>query len=162
MEDASNGKSSMSDENIGKICEDIKEALQRQFGSKTKNDKFALRMSNLGRPTCQLWFAKNKPKTAIAKPSNFIMNMMIGDIVEAIFKGLLREADVKFIDSDKVHLDVSKTKVSGTYDLVLDDAVDDIKSASDWSYRNKFESYETLSGGDSFGYVDNLQVMLKH
>ena len=51
MEDASNGKSSMSDENIGKICEDIKEALQRQFGSKTKNDKFALRMSNLGRPT---------------------------------------------------------------------------------------------------------------
>jgi hypothetical protein len=156
MEDASNGKSSMSDENIGKICDDIKEALQRQFGSKTKNDKFALRMSNLGRPTCQLWFAKNKPKTAIAKPSNFIMNMMIGDIVEAIFKGLLREANVKFIDSDKVHLDISKTKVSGTYDLVLDDAVDDIKSASDWSYRNKFESYETLSGGDSFGYVGQL------
>ena len=41
MEDASNGKSSMSDENIGKICDDIKEALQRQFGSKTKNDKFS-------------------------------------------------------------------------------------------------------------------------
>ena len=58
MEDASNGKSSMSDETIGKICDDIKEALQRQFGSKTKNDKFSLRMSNLGRPTCQLWFLK--------------------------------------------------------------------------------------------------------
>ena len=89
MEDASNGKSSMSDETIGKICDDIKEALQRQFGSKTKNDKFSLRMSNLGRPTCQLWFLKNKPDTATSKPSNFIMNMMIGDIVEAIFKGLL-------------------------------------------------------------------------
>jgi hypothetical protein len=156
MEDASNGKSSMSDETIGKICDDIKEALQRQFGSKTKNDKFSLRMSNLGRPTCQLWFLKNKPDTATSKPSNFIMNMMIGDIVEAIFKGLLREAGIKFTDSSKVYLDISKTKVSGTYDLVIDDVVDDVKSASDWSYRNKFESYDALSSGDSFGYIGQL------
>ena len=84
------------------------------------------------------------------------MNMMIGDIVEAIFKGLLREAKVQFTDSEKVHLDISNTKVSGTYDLVIDDAVDDVKSASDWSYRNKFESYDVLSKGDSFGYVGQL------
>jgi hypothetical protein len=84
------------------------------------------------------------------------MNMMIGDIVEAIFKGLLREAGIKFTDSSKVYLDISKTKVSGTYDLVIDDVVDDVKSASDWSYRNKFESYDALSSGDSFGYIGQL------
>ena len=52
---------------------------------------------------------KNKPDTATSKPSNFIMNMMTGDIVEAIFKGLLREAGIKFTDSSKVYLDISKT-----------------------------------------------------
>tara|TARA_R100000231_G_scaffold85032_1_gene64629 strand:- start:573 stop:1439 length:867 start_codon:yes stop_codon:yes gene_type:complete len=156
MQDASNGKAPMSEDNINTITKDIKEALHRQFGSKTKNDKFTLRMSNLGRPTCQLWYLKNKPGASVAKPSNFIMNMMIGDIVEAIFKGLLREAGVTFKDSSKVNLTLSNTDISGTYDLVLDDAVDDVKSASDWSYRNKFESYEALSSGDSFGYIGQL------
>ena len=32
------------------------------------------------------------------------------------------------------------TSINGSYDIVINDAVDDIKSASDWSYRNKFES----------------------
>ena len=81
---------------------------------------------------------------------------MLGDIVEAVFKGLMKEAKIKFEDSDKVHLDVADEKVSGTYDLVLNDAVDDIKSASDWSYRNKFESFDTLSSDDAFGYVGQL------
>ena len=81
---------------------------------------------------------------------------MLGDIVEAVFKGLMKEAKIKFEDSDKVHLDIADEKVSGTYDLVLNDAVDDIKSASDWSYRNKFESFDTLSSDDAFGYVGQL------
>ena len=40
-------------------------------------------------------------------------------------------------DTDKVTLDLGDDSVSGSYDLILDGAVDDIKSASDWSYRNK-------------------------
>ena len=34
--------------------------------------------------------------------------------------------------------------------------LDDVKSASDWSYKYKFDSYETLHSGDSFGYVGQL------
>tara|TARA_R110000868_G_scaffold185637_3_gene427641 strand:- start:24 stop:458 length:435 start_codon:yes stop_codon:yes gene_type:complete len=34
--------------------------------------------------------------------------------------------------------------------------MDDVKSASDWSYRNKFESYDTLQKSDPFGYVGQL------
>ena len=74
------------------------------------------------------------------------MNMMLGDIVEAVFKGLLTESGVDFDDTDKVTLkvgDSNDTRVSGSYDLVMGGAVDDIKSASDWSYKNKFESYDT-------------------
>jgi len=156
LEDATNGKSSMSAKTIAGIKKDIGEALNRQFGKRTKRRKFQLRMSNIGRPSCQLWFEKNRPEKSDPLPTTFVMNMMLGDIVEAVFKGLMKEAKIKFEDSDKVHLDVADEKVSGTYDLVLNDAVDDIKSASDWSYRNKFESFDTLSSDDAFGYVGQL------
>ncbi len=156
LEDAINGKTSMSASTITSIKKDIGEALKRQFGKKTKRRKFQLRMSNVGRPSCQLWFEKNSPEKADPLPTTFVMNMMLGDIVEAVFKGLMKEAKIDFQNSDKVSLDVADTKVSGTYDLVLNDAVDDIKSASDWSYRNKFESYDTLAKEDPFGYVGQL------
>ena len=156
LEDATNGKSSMSAKTIAGIKKDIGEALNRQFGKRTKRRKFQLRMSNIGRPSCQLWFEKNQPEKSDPLPTTFVMNMMLGDIVEAVFKGLMKEAKIKFEDSDKVYLNVADEKVSGTYDLVLDDAVDDIKSASDWSYRNKFESFDTLSSDDAFGYVGQL------
>ena len=156
LEDAINGKTSMSASTIAGIKKDIGEALKRQFGKKTKRRKFNLRMSNIGRPSCHLWFEKNKPEKSDPLPTTFVMNMMLGDIVEAVFKGLMREAKIDFQNSEKVHLNVAGKKVSGTYDLVLNDAVDDIKSASDWSYRNKFESFETVSADDAFGYVGQL------
>ena len=156
LEDAINGKTSMSANTIAGIKKDIGEALKRQFGKKTKRRKFNLRMSNIGRPSCQLWFEKNKPEKSDPLPTTFVMNMMLGDIVEAVFKGLMREAKIDFQNSERVHLNVAGKKVSGTYDLVLNDAVDDIKSASDWSYRNKFESFETVSADDAFGYVGQL------
>ena len=156
MTDAVNGKSTMSDEIIHQVANDVKDALQRQFGGKVKRKDFTLRMSNVGRPTCQLWYEKNKPETALPKSNNFMMNMMLGDIVEAVFKGLLRGAKVDYEESDTVTLKCKDAEVSGSYDLVIDGAVDDVKSASDWSYKNKFESYDTLSSGDGFGYVGQL------
>ena len=156
MENAVKGTSTMSDTTIKQVADDVADAITRQFGSgKTRGD-FRLRMSNVGRPTCQLWYEKNKPEVALPFPTTFVMNMMIGDIVEAVFKGLLKEAGVKYNDTEKVTLDLGTTSINGSYDIVINDAVDDIKSASDWSYRNKFESYDTLAAGDGFGYVGQL------
>ena len=159
MSDAVKGKTTFSEETAKKIGAEVADAVIRQFGSGKSRDEFRLRMSNIGRPTCQLWFEKNKPETALPKPTTFVMNMMLGDIVEAVFKGLLTESGVDFDDTDKVTLkvgDSNDTRVSGSYDLILGGAVDDIKSASDWSYRNKFESYDTLKKSDPFGYVGQL------
>ena len=157
LDQATDGKKVLSDDNINKISDDIKEALHRQFGSKNSRKEFGLRMSNIGKPTCQLWFEKNKPEEALPFPNNFVMNMMLGDIVEAVFKGLLRQAGVAYEDSKKVSMELNiDSKIEGTYDIVIDDAVDDIKSASDWSYRNKFESFDTLAKEDPFGYVGQL------
>ena len=159
MTDAANGKSTFTEEQANAIATDVADAVLRQFGSGKSRDKFTMRMSNIGRPTCQLWFEKNKPETALPKPSTFVMTMMIGDIVEAVFKGLLQAAGVEYKDSDTVTLSVGdsdNTTVKGTYDLVIDDAVDDVKSASPWSYQNKFDSFDTLAKGDGFGYVGQL------
>jgi len=159
MTDAANGKSTFTEKQAKDIGAEVADAVLRQFGSGKSRDEFTLRMSNIGRPTCQLWFQKNHPDKALPKPSTFVMNMMIGDIVEAVFKGLLKAASVEFEDTDKVSLEVGDTngtRVSGSYDLVLDGAVDDVKSASPWSYQNKFDSFGTLAKGDGFGYVGQL------
>ena len=157
MENAASGKSTMSVETIQQIGQDVKCALARQFGGGNKRGEFGLRMSNVGRPTCQLWFEKNEPENALPLPTTFVMNMMLGDIVEAVFKGLLKEAGVQYEDDEKLTLNLDDdTSVSGTYDIVIDGAVDDIKSASNWSYTNKFESFDTLRQGDAFGYVAQL------
>ena len=114
-------------------------------------------MSNIGRPKCQLWFDKNKPEGAEPLPVSFKINMIIGDIVEAVFKGLLRASGTSFDDNDKVTLKLSNGgEVSGEYDMVLDGKVDDVKSASPWSFTNKFEDFHTLNKGDTFGYVSQL------
>ena len=157
MENAANGKSTMSDDTIKQIGQDVMDAVQRQFGGGNKRGEFRLRMSNIGRPTCQLWFEKNQPEKALPLPTTFVMNMMLGDIVEAVFKGLLTEAGVEYEDAEQVTLKVDDdTSINGTYDIVIDGAVDDVKSASNWSYQNKFESYDKLAAHDSFGYVGQL------
>ena len=157
MENAASGKSTMSEETMFQVATDVSEALSRQFGRGNKRGEFGLRMSNVGRPTCQLWFEKNEPEKALPLPTTFGMNMMLGDIVEAVFKGLLKEAGVKYEDNEKVTLKLDDgTSIDGTYDIVIDGAVDDVKSASNWSYNNKFESFDTLKQGDAFGYVAQL------
>lgn len=156
MTDAANGKTEFSSETAMRVGSEVAAAIVRQFGSGKSRDEFRLRMSNIGRPTCQLWFEKNKPETALPKPSTFVMTMMIGDIVEAVFKGILTEAGVTYEDTDTVSLPVGENNIKGSYDIVINDAVDDIKSASPWSYTNKFESFDSLAKGDSFGYVGQL------
>ncbi len=148
-------EASMSQEVIDKVAEDIKDALHKQFNSEKR--VFKKRMSNIGRPKCQLWFDKNKPEGAEPFPVSFKINMVIGDIVEAVFKGLLRASGTSFDDNDKVTLKLSNGgEVSGEYDMVLDGKVDDVKSASPWSFTNKFEDFHTLNKGDTFGYVSQL------
>ena len=138
------------------IVKDVETALIKQFA--TKRDKaFRLRMSNMGKPYCQLWFEKNKPELALPPSSNFIINMLIGDIIEAVFKGLLREAKVEYKDGEQVTLDLGDGQtINGTPDIFFGDGVDDIKSASPWSYINKFKDFNSLAEKDSFGYIAQL------
>ena len=154
LEDVRKGKRGMSDATIARIIKDVQEAVGKQFNQNER--KFTLRMSNIGRPYCQLWFDKNQPEEGLEPSANFLMNMMIGDIVEAVFKGIVTEAGVEFSDGFKSTLRLGNHAIDGTHDLIMHKRVDDIKSASPWSYNNKFKDYQTLRDHDAFGYIGQL------
>lgn len=150
------GEASMSEEVVDMIASDVKAAMNKQFNAGPRGD-FRLRMSNIGKPKCQLWFEKNDPEGKAPYPPHFLINMILGDLVEAVFKGLLRASGVTFEDNDRVTLTLPKgQQISGEYDMVMDGKVDDVKSASKWSYNNKLTSYEALASNDSFGYIAQL------
>ena len=150
------GESSFSEEVADKVASDVKAGLLKQFDSGPR-DAFRMRMSNIGRPKCQLWMEKNHPEEKTPFPPHFLMNMILGDIVEAVFKGIMTEAGIEYADNDRVELKLPDGQViKGEYDMLMDGRVDDVKSASPWSYQNKFTSLDGVAQGDSFGYVPQL------
>ena len=150
------GETTVDEAVIEQVGKDVADAVRKQFSSGPR-DKFKLRMSNIGRPTCQLWFEKNDPEDKTPFPPHFLVNMILGDIVEAVFKGLLRAADVEFTDNEKVVLTLSDgTEIQGEYDMVLDGKVDDVKSSSPYGYQHKFVDLETVTKKDDFGYISQL------
>lgn len=156
LQKAMAGEVAMAEEVIDKVASDVKAAMLKQFSSGPRDD-FRLRMSNIGKPKCQLWFEKNDPEGKEPFPPHFLMNMILGDIVEAVFKGLLTAADVSFKDNDKVVLKLPNgQEIKGEYDMEMDGRIDDVKSASWYSYNNKFESIEEMQKSDGFGYVSQL------
>lgn len=156
LQKAMAGKATMTDEVADLVASDVKAALNKQFNSGPRGE-FRMRMSNIGKPKCQLWFEKNDPEDRTPFPPHFLMNMILGDIVEAVFKGLLRASGQDFKDNDNVTLTLPNgQKIKGEYDMEMDGKIDDVKSASPWSYQYKFADFETLSKGDSFGYVSQL------
>ena len=98
---------------------------------------------------------KEQARDSYTSPYDIRYEHDVGDIIKAVFKGILREAKVEYQDSERVTT-IEDADIDGTYDLIIDEAVDDVKSASDWSYKHKFQSYEVLKDNDSFGYVGQL------
>ena len=156
LQKAMAGEATMTDEVADLVASDVKAALNKQFNSGPRGD-FRMRMSNIGKPKCQLWFEKNDPEDRTPFPPHFLMNMILGDIVEAVFKGLLRASGQDFKDNENVTLKLPNgQEIKGEYDMEMDGKIDDVKSASPWSYQYKFSDFETLSKDDSFGYVSQL------
>jgi len=117
LQKAMAGEASMTEEVTAQVASDVQAAMNKQFNSGPR-DEFRLRMSNIGKPKCQLWFEKNDPKDKTPLPPHFLMNMILGDIVEAVFKGLLRAAGAEFQDNDVVTLKLPNgQEIKGEYDM---------------------------------------------
>ena len=159
LENVRHGAATMSEENVQGIVKHVEEAVRKQF--KKREGEFRLRASNVGKAACQLWFQKNKPEEAVPPSSHFLIRMMIGDITEAVFKGVLKEAGATFEEPEKIETEIAGEKIAGEYDLILDNKVDDIKSTSPWSYKNKWIDGYCIEKSDPFGYVGQLTIYAK-
>lgn len=140
---------------IEEAGEMFKDTLRKQLGP--REDKFRIRMSNIGRPTCQLQHEKaGTPKSK--NPYNNIVRFMLGDATEVLVELFLKMAKVNITGGkDKVELEVGDTTILGENDVEIDDKVYDTKSSSPWAFENKWSlGFGGLYDSDAFGYVPQL------
>ena len=117
-------------EEFGEAC---KNALLKQF-QEERNSKFELRMSNVGRPLCQLQMEAKGIKGE-GQPYNNKMRNTFGDLIEALAIFVMNSAgvDVKN-EQKKVTYKFNGDSIEGRQDVEIDEKIWDIKSASPYSF----------------------------
>ena len=140
---------------IDEAAEEFKAALRKQLTPQERD--FRLRMSNVGKPLCQLQHgAMGSEKKR--KDYNFKIQMLIGDAVECITNVMLKIAGANITGGkNQVELKIGETVVKGEDDIEIDHKVYDVKSCSPWAFDNKWDKgYSGLKLSDDFGYVGQL------
>lgn len=155
LEKISNGEQvEVKDEWIDEAAEMFKSALKRQLRPTPR--EFFVRMSNVGRPSCQLQMEKAGAERS-RFPYNHVVKMLLGDATEAIMEVVLRAAGLNITGGkNQVSMEIAGVEVKGENDIEIDDKVFDTKSASPWAFTNKFADFETLKSDDAFGYIPQL------
>lgn len=158
------GTASMPSHIIDEAAQAFRFALKRQFNPRPGPRPFTLRMSNVGRPLCQLLYEKRGTQRE-PESYNHPVKMMLGDASEAIMIAILRAAGVDVTataEKAKLALEVGGEieEVFGTTDVTIDsgsgDEIWDVKSASGYAFREKFATHygiERLLKDDPFGYI---------
>ena len=155
LAEANKASVEVSDELIEEFGNACKGAFKKQFTEKRKKD-FSYRMSNIGKPLCQLQMEKNGAESD-PLPYNFKMRNLFGDLIEASAITIMKASGIEVKDvQKKVKLKTEKEEISGTMDIKIGGKIWDIKSASPWSFTNKFGDnggFDSVAKDDSFGYV---------
>jgi len=145
----------ISDKLVEEFGEACKSALRKQFTEERKSG-FLPRMSNIGRPLCQLQMEARNIKGE-GQPYNVKMRNTFGDLVEALAIFVMKSAGVKIEDEQKrVKYKFNGSTLEGRYDVKIDKKVWDVKSASPYSFEKKFGpagGFEEVVKEDSFGYA---------
>ena len=145
----------ISDKLVEEFGEACKSALRKQFAEERRS-KFEPRMSNIGRPLCQLQMESKNVKGE-GQPYNVKMRNTFGDLIEALAIFALKSSGVVIEDEQKnVKYKFGESDIKGRLDVTIDKKVWDIKSASPYSFEKKFGNlggFEEVVKDDAFGYV---------
>ena len=137
---------------FGEAC---KNALLKQFQD-VRRDKFEPRMSNIGRPLCQLQM-ESKGIKGEGQPYSNKMRNTFGDLIEALSIFVMKSANIKLKNEQKkVKYKFNGGEIEGRQDVEIDGKIWDIKSASPYSFDKKFGEaggFSEVARDDSFGYV---------
>lgn len=156
LDKASRGELDVSPASLDEFSNDCHSSASKQLTRKKRD--WYIRMSGLGRPLCQQMLDRDGVTEEMEY--NAVFRFMFGDLTEAALMLVMREAGVHIVDSQVAcELEIAGHKVKGTLDVIIRDesGVDrvwDIKSASDWAFKNKYRGgYEKLLEEDPFGYI---------
>jgi hypothetical protein len=139
-------------EEFGEAC---KNALLKQF-SEGRSSKFEARMSNIGRPLCQLQMEAKGIKGE-GQPYNVKMRNTFGDLVEALALFVMKSSGVEIKNEQKkVEYKFNGNTIEGKQDVEINEKIWDIKSASPYSFEKKFGEeggFNEVVKDDTFGYA---------
>ena len=145
----------VSDKLIDEFGEMCKDAFRKQFTNK-REKSFRARMSNIGKPLCQLQMEKSNAEPE-GQPYNNKMRNTFGDLIEALAVTIIKASGIKVDSTQKsVSYNMDKSKIDGTYDIEIGKSIYDIKSASPWAFEHKFGDeggFNSIVEDDSFGYL---------
>ena len=152
LEGLSDGKPlPLTEEDIDSTLVGIKEALMSWAVPSARNKDFTVRMSNVGKPSRQLWYEKRDPagRGGIDGPTQ--IKFLYGHLLEEIVLMLVRMSGHKVTDEQK---EVEVKGIVGHMDCKINGEVVDVKTASRFAF-NKFKDGR-LSQDDPFGYLGQL------
>ena len=139
-------------EEFGELC---KTAFRKQFTNK-REKAFRARMSNIGKPLCQLQMEKSDTEPE-GQPYNNKMRNTFGDLIEALAITIVKASGIKVNSVQKpVSYKFKNKKINGTYDIEIDKKIYDIKSASPYAFEHKFGDeggFKSIVEEDAFGYL---------
>ena len=149
-----NGKEDIDKDNLEEFLNTIREEMEN-FLSPYEGERKRVRLSAIGRTDRKLWYEVNDPiKRKETAPLR--MRFFYGHILEAILLFLAKEAGH---DVQHQQAEVELEGVKGHIDAVIDGALVDVKSASDYSFR-KFSEKQLLNS-DPFGYVAQISAYME-
>lgn len=147
----------LTEKNVKALSQEFSERMHDSILSRfNDNEKksFNLRMSNIGLPLRQLCLQRDYGREF---SPTFTLSGFYGTMLEHFTLFLLRASGVNVQEvNKKTELKIGDFRLRGELDLIIDGAVWDVKSASPYSYDNKFKSYEHIKEDDPFGYVGQL------
>ena len=135
---------------FGTRCKGILKGLVSQ---KQSSGTFYLRASNIGKDTRQLYLDSKYGRKPLTPQEQ--VKMAYGHLIEELFIHLGQIAGADVVRGSTSSTDIEGITIAGTPDIIVDGEIKDIKTASDFSYKNKFTTLDDMmkEGNDSFGYV---------
>tara|TARA_R110001632_G_scaffold73781_5_gene169513 strand:- start:6787 stop:7641 length:855 start_codon:yes stop_codon:yes gene_type:complete len=128
----------------------IREALV-SWATPRESKDFTIRMSNIGKPSRQLWYESRDDKRSSDIDGATQIKFLYGHLLEEIVLMLVRVAGHEVTDEQK---EVSVEGVLGHMDCKINGEVVDVKTASRFAF-NKFRD-NRLHLDDPFGYLGQL------
>ena len=141
----------LTEEEIDRTGAGMREALVSWATPRQRDSNFTVRMSNVGKPSRQLWYEKRDPKGRGGIDGPTQIKFLYGHLLEEIVLMLVRMAGYNVTDEQK---EVTVDGIVGHMDCKINGEVVDVKTASRFAF-NKFKEGR-LAQDDPFGYLGQL------